>query len=99
MISYMLLVKLGLFDRAIAQSGSATCPWATQDSSTVEYSKQLVDDLNCPSSSPKMVKCLQRKNVTDILNFEITKGRVYVNIYWNIFFSHIYLHSNFYFRL
>lgn len=66
----------GLFHRAIAQSGSTLCPWATQQTETEQYSKMLAEDLNCPLTSREMMSCLREKNATDIISFFQRKGQV-----------------------
>lgn len=57
----------GLFHRAIAQSGSAKCPWALQYD-VGEYTKEVAEILNCPtSSSQELVDCLRTKDAEEIV--------------------------------
>ena len=61
---------LGLFESAIAQSGSALCPWAILNY-VGNYTKQLGVHMNCPtSSSVQLVQCLRTKNATDFIQFQ-----------------------------
>ena len=60
---------LGLFHRAIAQSGSSMCPWSLM-TNVGNYTKQLAKGLNCPTKpSYKMLRCLRSKNAREILNY------------------------------
>jgi len=60
----------GLFESAIAQSGSALCPWAILNY-VGNYTKQLGVHMNCPtSSSVQLVQCLRTKNATDFIQFQ-----------------------------
>lgn len=57
----------GLFHRAIAQSGSTRCPWALQ-SDVGEYTNQVAEILNCPTTSSQgLVDCLRTKDAADIV--------------------------------
>lgn len=59
---------LGLFQRAILQSGSALSPWAiARDALT--YTKQVASHLKCPTKdNAALVACLGKRPVQDILN-------------------------------
>lgn len=67
--------RIGLFHRAIAQSGATMCPWSTQQSDVESYSKLLAQDMNCPESSSEMVACLRQKNATNIVSFIQRRGQ------------------------
>lgn len=52
---------LGLFHRAILQSGTATCPYVTRAGTGVKEAKKLAAELDCPSSNAEyLVECLQK---------------------------------------
>lgn len=55
-------------------SGSALSPWSmSTPASTVKYSQELARALNCPiehKGFKKMVECLRRQKLDDILNHE-----------------------------
>ena len=58
----------GLFHRAIAQSGSASCPWALQKS-VGEYTRILAEDLNCPTSnSRELLDCMRKTEAEKIMD-------------------------------
>ena len=66
-----------MFDRAIAQSGSALSPLTFQHTKVEHYSKVLAEDLNCPTSpSREMVNCLRGKDAKEIGEIVIRKGMV-----------------------
>jgi len=73
-----LSTHAGLFDRAIAQSGSALSPWATLTSDEVfRNSKILAEHFNCPSGPAReMVKCLRGKDAKEIAEIYVSKGLV-----------------------
>lgn len=69
---------LGLFHRAIAQSGSTRCPWSLQYD-VGEYTNQIAEQLKCPtSSSQELVNCLRGKDAREIVEtrLEYVKGFV-----------------------
>ena len=69
--------KKGLFDGAIAESGSSLCNWAFSKESSIENMKRLAMDLNCNRSSSKdIMDCLREKSPTDILNSDYTNPKV-----------------------
>uniref|UniRef100_A0A2S2Q2U0 Carboxylic ester hydrolase n=1 Tax=Sipha flava TaxID=143950 RepID=A0A2S2Q2U0_9HEMI len=54
-------MSLGLFNRAIASSGSAYCPWGYTEN-VVQKTKQLAEYLGCPTYYSKdTVKCLRSR--------------------------------------
>ncbi len=58
---------LGLFHRAIAQSGATGCPWAIQHS-VGEYTRILAEDVNCPTSnSRELLACLRITEAKQIM--------------------------------
>ncbi len=66
-LEYFLILFLGLFHRAIAQSGATGCPWAIQHS-VGEYTRLLADDLNCPTSnSRELLACLRNIDAKQIM--------------------------------
>ena len=59
---------IGLFHRAIAQSGSTGCPWAIQKS-VGEYTRILAEDLNCPTSnSRELLDCMRKTEAEKIMD-------------------------------
>lgn len=71
---------VGLFDRAIAQSGSVFCQWGMPISSDEvgHFSKILAEHLNCSSSSTReMVNCLRYKDAKEIAEIYSKKEMVY----------------------
>lgn len=65
-----LFGSVGLFHRAIMQSGSALSPWAIAND-VVRYSRQLTESVGCPidrrKSPAAVVDCLRQKPVEDLL--------------------------------
>jgi hypothetical protein len=58
---------IGLFHRAIAQSGSTGCPWALQKS-VGEYTRIIAKDLNCPTSnSRELLDCMRKTEAEKIM--------------------------------
>jgi len=69
-VNYYYLTIIGLFDRAIIQSGSLTNPWALQQFDVEQYSKLLAEDLGCLlESSREMVDCLKKKDAKELFQF------------------------------
>lgn len=55
---------LGLFHRAIIQSGTATCPYVFRAGTGIKYAKRLGQRLQCPKSTNEdLVACLQLVDV------------------------------------
>jgi carboxylesterase type B len=73
MMNYSFSIKnnfIGLFHRAISQSGAPGCPWAIQKS-VGEYTRLLAEDLNCPTSnSRELLACLKNTEAAEILEFK-----------------------------
>ena len=59
---------LGLFHRAVSQSGTALCPWAlAEKESNKRQTEKLASLLHCPSQpSSALVSCLRRRNSMQI---------------------------------
>jgi len=58
---------LGLFHQAIAQSGTAYCPWALEKGS-LDTAKRVAAAVGCPADSPKeLIKCLKKSSSADLL--------------------------------
>ncbi|KAJ9577652.1 hypothetical protein L9F63_005732, partial [Diploptera punctata] len=59
----------GLFHRAIAQSGTALCPWAVAPpGSALKNAKKLASLLNCPNqNSSTIIECLRKKDAEKII--------------------------------
>ena len=58
---------IGLFHRAIAQSGSTGCVWALQKS-VGEYTRIIAKDLNCPTSnSRELLDCMRTTKAEKIM--------------------------------
>jgi carboxylesterase type B len=63
----LILICIGLFHRAIAQSGATGCPWALHRS-VGEYTRLLAEDLNCPTSnSRELLACLRNIDAKQIM--------------------------------
>jgi len=61
----------GLFQRAIAQSGSMLCPWALLNY-VGNYTKKLAAHMNCPTdNSSQLVQCLQSKDAMQLIQFQL----------------------------
>ena len=74
--------NLGLFHRAIAQSGTAKCPWGLH-TTVGEYTKILGSHLNCTfATSRQLLTCLREKKAEEIVGIRqhITVKKL-VNIY------------------
>lgn len=69
---------IGLFHRAIAQSGSTRCPWA-HTKSIGAYTRILAEDVNCPTTNSKeLLKCLRSKDVKEFLDSKKKMGMIAV---------------------
>lgn len=69
---------VGLFHRAIAQSGSTRCPWA-HTKSIGAYTRILAEDVNCPTTNSKeLLKCLRSKDVKEFLDSKKKMGMIVV---------------------
>ncbi|XP_076327886.1 esterase E4-like isoform X1 [Tachypleus tridentatus] len=67
-------VSQRLFHRAIAESGSALCPWALERE-PLQYAREVALLLKCPTeSSFQLVECISRKSTGDILRAQ-TEGK------------------------
>ena len=61
------MINIGLFHRAIAHSGSASCLWALPKS-VGEYTRILAEDLNCPTSkSRELLDCMRKTEAEKIM--------------------------------
>lgn len=61
----------GLFQRAIAQSGTALCPWCIQKY-VGKYTRRLAEHLKCPvEPSAELINCLRGKDAEDIVRFRV----------------------------
>lgn len=59
---------LGLFNRGIAESGSAFCHWAYAEN-VVQKTKELAELLGCPTYYSKdTIKCLRSRPATAIVD-------------------------------
>ena len=66
-----LFPDLGLFQRAILQSGTALCPWALTKSPAT-YLKKLAEHLGCPlENSGEILRCLRDKSVRSLLSAQM----------------------------
>ncbi len=61
----------GLFSRAIAQSGSPTCPWAIQNENNEKFSKDYASKLGCKGDSTTLTACLRGKTWREIMQQQI----------------------------
>ena len=60
------LITLGLFHRAIAQSGTSLCPWALPDA-VGKYSLLLASSLGCQSQSvSERLTCIKSKDAEQL---------------------------------
>lgn len=56
----------GLFHRAIAESGSALCPWAIVDT-PLKYAQDLAALFQCPTeNTTELVNCLRQQDAGQI---------------------------------
>jgi carboxylesterase type B len=59
---------IGLFHRAITQSGATGCPWALQKN-VGDYTRILAEDLNCPTfNSRELLDCLRNTEAEKIMD-------------------------------
>ncbi|GAB0091514.1 hypothetical protein DMENIID0001_063660 [Sergentomyia squamirostris] len=78
----------GLFQRAIAQSGTHLGIWSLQDARVaVNNARQLAEVMDCPSeesNSREMVECLRRKSAEEINShfFDFFLWDIYPTISW-----------------
>lgn len=69
-------IFLGLFHRAIAQSGSALCEWALERE-PLQFAREVAQTVGCPTdNSIDLVECLRRTHYSEILRAQ-SKGKVY----------------------
>lgn len=62
------MIRTGLFNRGIAESGSAFCNWAYTEN-TIQKTKELAESLGCPTYYSKdTVKCLRSRPALAIAN-------------------------------
>lgn len=73
------LIVLGLFHKAISESGTALVPWAeAPPGEALRNTFRLAKLLDCPQApSDKMLTCLRARNSYDIIN---TEYRFYVSL-------------------
>ena len=57
---------LGLFHRAISQSGTATCGW-TYNGHPEETANRLADKLGCKGSKKEIVECLVKIDAVELM--------------------------------
>lgn len=58
--------NLGLFHRAISQSGTAACTWA-YNGHPEETAMRLADKLGCKGSKKEIVECLVKIDAVDLM--------------------------------
>ena len=80
MFVYEGLFNLGLFHRAIAQSGSALCEWAIERA-PLQYAKEVGFNAGCTTESTiDLVECLRKTPANKLLEIQ-SKGKVNVIIH------------------
>jgi carboxylesterase type B len=73
---------VGLFHRAVSQSGTAFCPWAlAPHGSSTHQAEKLAALLDCPTHpSTELVACLRRKDAVDVTatkrDFEVSREKL-----------------------
>ena len=62
-------IFLGLFQRAISQSGNAQSDWAIKSSDPLKQAQRYADAVNCPTGDTnKMVECLKSATLSQLLD-------------------------------
>lgn len=65
-ISQTISTFLGLFHAAIAQSGSAVCPWAVKPN-PLAIAQKIGASLNCPiETTSELIECLRNADADDL---------------------------------
>ena len=65
-----MVATLGLFHRAIIQSGSALCDWSIEKD-PLDYTKSIAVRMKCPSSdSDAMIKCLRGRSTQQLIGLQ-----------------------------
>lgn len=74
----MVLLCVGLFQRAIAQSGSAISSWAV-NYRPVMYTKILARKVGCSlGDTTELVDCLRRKSFRELVDQDIQPARYHI---------------------
>lgn len=74
----MVLLHVGLFQRAIAQSGSAISSWAV-NYRPVMYTKILARKVGCSlGDMAELVDCLRRKSFRELVDQDIQPARYHI---------------------
>lgn len=74
----MVLLRVGLFQRAIAQSGSAISSWAV-NYRPVMYTKILARKVGCSlGDMAELVDCLRRKSFRELVDQDIQPARYHI---------------------
>lgn len=74
----MVLLCVGLFQRAIAQSGSAISSWSV-NYRPLMYTKILAKKVGCTlGDMAELVDCLRRKSVRELVDQDIQPARYHI---------------------
>ena len=74
----MLPNHLGLFQRAIAQSGTALSSWAVSFQ-PAKYARMLARKVGCNlQDTVELVECLQRKHYKELVDQDIQPARYHI---------------------
>lgn len=77
-MSFFNLVHLGLFHRAIAQSGTAISSWSV-NYQPLKYTKNLARKVGCTySETADLVDCLRRKTFRELVDQDIQPARYHI---------------------
>lgn len=77
-LQYMILVCAGLFQRAIAQSGSAISSWSV-NYRPMMYTKILARKVGCTHGDmAELVDCLRRKSFRELVDQDIQPARYHI---------------------
>ena len=77
-LSLSLSSSLGLFQRAIAQSGTAISSWSI-NYQPLKYTKILARKVGCTySETADLVDCLRRKNFRELVDQDIQPARYHI---------------------
>lgn len=77
-MSFLLLLFSGLFQRAIAQSGTALSSWAVSFQ-PAKYARMLARKVGCNlEDTVELVTCLQKKHFKELVDQDIQPARYHI---------------------
>lgn len=78
MFLFLMVLVIGLFQRAIAQSGSAISSWSV-NYRPLMYTKILAKKVGCSSGeTADIVSCLRRKSFRELVDQDIQPARYHI---------------------